>query len=159
MHLQRFAVATVIASAIGARALDGSRFLWYTSPGKEWESDALPIGSGRLGATILGGTGTELIPLNEDTIWSGPRQDRTPPRALAALPRVRDMLLAGNYSAATNLSMEDIFAAEPAERAFSYFGNLALEFGHDDVDEYVRWLDTRQGNAGVSYMYKDVNYT
>ncbi|KAJ6442301.1 alpha-L-fucosidase 2 precursor [Purpureocillium lavendulum] len=159
MHFSYLSVPLIVASATGVLALDGSRFLWYDAPGTDWESSALPIGNGRLGATVLGGPGTELIPLNEDTIWSGPLQDRTPPRALAALPRVREMLLAGNISAASNLTMEDILPDQPSERAFSYFGNLALEFGHGDVEDYVRWLDTSQGNAGVSYTYKDVNYT
>ena len=44
--------------------------LWYTSPASKW-TDALPLGNGRLGAMVFGGTTQEELQLNEDTLWSG----------------------------------------------------------------------------------------
>ena len=38
----------------------------------------MPIGNGRLHAAIVDGGGDKIISINEDTIWSGPIQDRTP---------------------------------------------------------------------------------
>jgi hypothetical protein len=142
----------------GLAALDGSSFLWYNAPATEWETGALPIGNGRLGATIFGG-GNEVVTVSEDTIWSGPLQDRTPPNGLAALPKVRDLLLAGSISEAGELVLSDMSPEEASERAFSYFGELNFEFGHDDQEDYLRWLDTRQGNSGVSYTSGGVNFT
>lgn len=152
--------AAILWLAGGATgALDGNRFLWYDAPAIDWESGALPIGNGRLGATIFG-SGNEVITINEDTIWSGPFEDRTPINGHAALSKVREMLIAGNYSDASNLVMKDMYAEQPSERAFSYFGNLELEFGHtNDTKDYVRWLDTREGSSGVSYTYDGTKFT
>ena len=51
-----------------------SHRLYYRQPAEHWV-EALPIGSGRLGAMIWGEPHLEHIPLNEDTLWSGyPRE-------------------------------------------------------------------------------------
>ena len=44
--------------------------LWYNTPAKDW-NEALPVGNGRLGAMIFGRPDTELIQLNEQTLWTG----------------------------------------------------------------------------------------
>ena len=38
--------------------------LWYEKPAEQWV-EALPIGSGRLGAMIFGGTTSERLQINE----------------------------------------------------------------------------------------------
>ena len=45
--------------------------LWYDKPGKDWESEALPIGNGRMGAMLMGGIKQEIIQFNEQSLWSG----------------------------------------------------------------------------------------
>lgn len=45
--------------------------LWYTSPGTTWMSQALPIGNGQFGATILGGIHRDVIQFNDKTLWRG----------------------------------------------------------------------------------------
>ena len=49
--------------------------LWYNQPAKDW-NEALPVGNGRLGAMVYGRPGHEIIQLNEESVWSGYRQDR-----------------------------------------------------------------------------------
>lgn len=44
--------------------------LWYRAPAETF-TEALPVGSGRLGAMVYGQTQKEKISLNEDTLWSG----------------------------------------------------------------------------------------
>ena len=44
--------------------------LWYEKPASQWV-EALPIGNGRLGAMVFGGTGSERPQLNEDTLYAG----------------------------------------------------------------------------------------
>ena len=43
----------------------------FDKPGKIWEAQALPLGNGRLGAMIFGGTGADRIQFNENTLWTG----------------------------------------------------------------------------------------
>lgn len=45
--------------------------IWYGKPAEKWESEALPIGNGRMGAMFYGGIKTERIQFNEQSLWSG----------------------------------------------------------------------------------------
>lgn len=50
--------------------------LWDTKPAKDWMTQAYPIGNGRIGGMIFGGTETEHIQFNENTLWTGDESDR-----------------------------------------------------------------------------------
>ena len=54
--------------------------LWYGQAARRWV-EALPIGNGRMGAMLYGGTGRERIQLTEDSFWAGGPYD--PSRAAA----------------------------------------------------------------------------
>ena len=43
----------------------------YHKPAKNWESEALPIGNGYMGAMIFGDVYVDVIQTNEHTLWSG----------------------------------------------------------------------------------------
>lgn len=45
--------------------------LRYDEPANDWESQALPIGNGNIGAMIFGGVDSEKLQINESSIWSG----------------------------------------------------------------------------------------
>ncbi len=61
----------------------GGAVLWFSKPaaarkdawgGKNWTTyiyEAFPIGNGRIGALVCGGTGEELLRLNDDSLWTG----------------------------------------------------------------------------------------
>ena len=49
----------------------GDLTLWYAQPAKVWMTEALPIGNGRMGGMIFGGTAKERIQFNEDSLWTG----------------------------------------------------------------------------------------
>lgn len=42
----------------------------YNKPAKNWESEALPIGNGYMGAMIFGDVYVDVIQTNEHTLWS-----------------------------------------------------------------------------------------
>ena len=65
-----------------------SNELWYTKPAENWD-EALPVGNGRLGAMVFGGTSRETLQLNEDSIWSGTLRTRNNRSALKNLPKIR----------------------------------------------------------------------
>jgi len=58
-----------------AKAKNNSLKLWYDKPAKDWMTEALPIGNGRLGGMIFGGTETEHIQFNEISLWSGDEKE------------------------------------------------------------------------------------
>ncbi|KAF2294593.1 hypothetical protein GH714_013160 [Hevea brasiliensis] len=63
----------------------------FNGPAKSW-TDAIPIGNGRLGAMVWGGIPSEIIQLNEDTLWTGTPSDYTNPDAPEALSEVRNLV-------------------------------------------------------------------
>src|SRR4030095_11117296 len=67
--------------------------LWYDHPsGNTWEN-ALPIGNGRLGAMIYGNVDTEIIQMNEHTLWSGGPNRNDNPLAKDSLAEIRKLIL------------------------------------------------------------------
>jgi alpha-L-fucosidase 2 len=44
---------------------------WYDAPAQSWESEALPLGNGFIGAMVFGGVGMDRILVNEHSLWSG----------------------------------------------------------------------------------------
>jgi len=56
-------------------ATDGNPGLWYRTPARNWETEALPIGNGRLGGMVFGGVDRERIQFNEDSLWIGDEHD------------------------------------------------------------------------------------
>jgi len=54
---------------------NGQLALRYEQPAKDWMTEALPIGNGRLGAMLFGGVELERIQFNEISLWTGDEQD------------------------------------------------------------------------------------
>ncbi|KAM0275895.1 hypothetical protein ACHAQH_007282 [Verticillium albo-atrum] len=128
-----------------------TRHLWYDTPGQNLKS-GLPIGNGRLGA-LISGSALEKITLNENSVWSGPFQDRTNPGSLDAFPIVRDLLTKGQYTEAGQLALRNMTANPPTNEWYSVTGDLLLDFGHAEErwSGYERWLDMQTGITGVAY--------
>jgi len=130
--------------------------LSYHTPAKQW-TEALPIGNGRLGAMIFGGVESELIQLNEDTLWSGGPSNWNNPRAREVLPEVRRLVAEGQYVEADKLSkeMQGTFT-----QSYLPFGDLTIVFEHgEQPHSYYRELDLEQGVSRVEYKVGDVRYT
>jgi alpha-L-fucosidase 2 len=83
-------------------ASPSSLVLWYDKPATQWV-EALPIGNGRLGAMVFGGTKNERLQLNEDTLYAGGPYDPNNPEALQALPEARRLIFEGKYKEANDL--------------------------------------------------------
>jgi alpha-L-fucosidase 2 len=48
-----------------------SLMLWYEQPAKTAMGEGLPIGNGRVGGMVFGGTAQERLQFNEDSLWTG----------------------------------------------------------------------------------------
>lgn len=129
--------------------------LWYAQPAIQWE-EALPIGNGRLGAMIYGGTDLERIELNEDTLWSGFPRDTIDYEARRHLDPARKLVFAGEYTTAEKL-IEDKLIGRSVE-AYLPLGRLLVESLNDDAEvrTYTRELDLQHGVATVQYESGDV---
>src|SRR3954464_14215748 len=82
--------------------------LWYRTPATKWESEALPVGNGWLGAMVFGGVGQERLQLNEHSLWSGHPEDLDGPKTLEALPKVRQLLFDGKFSEAQAMASSEM---------------------------------------------------
>ena len=77
--------------------------LWYDKPAQQWV-EALPVGNGRLGAMVFGNPGAERIQLNEETVWTGHPNSNARPDALEAMPKIRELIFAGKYREAQDMT-------------------------------------------------------
>src|SRR5277367_6520898 len=94
-RLYLFAIALLLCAAgYPSAAQAETNVLWYAQPAAKW-TEALPIGNGRLGAMIFGGTTEERIQFNEDTLWTGHPHDYVRAGASNSLPQIRQLLADG----------------------------------------------------------------
>jgi alpha-L-fucosidase 2 len=73
------------ASASAAAAAGELVLRYDQEAGTDWLR-ALPIGNGRLGAMVFGNAGTDVLQLNEDTVWAGGPYDSSNTRARRRWP-------------------------------------------------------------------------
>lgn len=66
-----FLCCLMAETTMAARFQQPSLKATYNKPAKVWESEALPIGNGYMGAMIFGGVEVDIIQTNEHTLWSG----------------------------------------------------------------------------------------
>ena len=134
--------------------------LHYDTPATFFE-EALPLGNGRLGAMIYGGTSEERISLNDITLWTG-EPDRGPRHAdLMACPDVTPWGEAATYvpQIRAALDAEDYPRAEELQRhlqghfseSYQPLGTLWIGHPAGDVTAYRRELDLSTATARVSY--------
>ncbi|GAA2403071.1 glycoside hydrolase family 95 protein [Streptomyces glaucosporus] len=134
---------------------DAGLRLWYPRPADEWLR-ALPVGNGRLGAMVFGGTDTERLQLNEDTLWAGGPHDYDNPRALASLSEARRLVFEGRWDEARALVDSDLMGVPVKQLQYQTVGDLLLSFdggGTEDaeVSGYRRELDLATAVASVEY--------
>ncbi len=123
--------------------------LWYRQPAANW-NEALPLGSGRLGAMVFGRPEHELIQLNEDTLWSGYPRDNQNYHALEHLPEARRLLAAARYDDAHRLITQKMLGVY--NQSYLPLGDLHLEFSDaPPAEDYRRELDLGTAVACTSF--------
>ena len=101
--------------------------LWYQAPAAEWE-EALPIGNGRLGAMVYGGTDRELIQVNEESMWYGGAVNRLNPDAKENLPQIRKLLKEGRISKAERLMETALSGCPDSMHSYQTLGEMQFFF-------------------------------
>ncbi len=132
--------------------------LWYKQPAKEW-TEALPVGNGRLGAMAFGQTGTERVQLNEESLWAGSPCNNNNPEALGNLKKVQELILGNSLKDAVALAEKTMIGTPPRVRSYQTLGDLYIEFGEREINNYTRELDLETGICRVSYTVGEIKYT
>jgi alpha-L-fucosidase 2 len=125
-------VAGLLVSPFGD---DPAQTLGYEKPAEKFY-EAMPLGNGRIGALVFGGTREERIVLNESTLWSGSPYDADRKDAHKSLPEIRRLLLEGKNKEAQQLVQKTFVCQGPGSSyghakdapygAYQVFGNLRL---------------------------------
>jgi len=133
--------------------------LWYAKPATQW-TEALPVGNGRLGAMVFGGTAEARYQLNEDSMWCGKPHDYAVDGAAQYLPQIRQLLLEGKQREADQLAMQNFMSRPLGQVPYQPFGDLKLTFpGHETATDYHRQLNLDTAVATTTYRVGDVTYT
>lgn len=138
---------------------DNTEKLWYDKPATIW-LEALPIGNGRLGGMIYGGTKSEQIQLNEDSFWSGGPHNNNSSASKNFLEQVRTLIFNGQESEAEKI-INNEFIKGPHGMKYLTLGSLFLT--HPDIDEnnirnYKRELDLKTALSTISFENNGVHY-
>ena len=131
------------AAVIEGNRLDTERWsdlkLWYRRPAQKW-TEALPVGNGRLGAMVFGGTAKERIQLNEDTLWAGPPVPEDRLGAYKHIAEARKLIFEGKYSEAQGIMQREVMAPRISPRSHQTLGDLWLKMpGSTNAITFVKW--------------------
>jgi len=138
---------------------DNDLKLWYDKPAITWE-EALPIGNGRLGAMIFGGTDSDHIQFNEETLWAGEPHDYSHKGAYEYLGKIRELLWNGKQKEAEALASEEFMSVPLRQQKYQPFGDLWLTFtGHENATMYRRELDISSAVCRTSYTVNDTTFS
>ena len=136
-----------------------SSLLSFASPASDW-NEALPIGNGRMGAMVFGGVATELLQLNEDSVWYGGPKDRINPSAKEKLPDIRKAIDEGRISDAQDLCALALSGIPDTQSHYEPLCNLYILFNYKDseCEDYKRELDIANSEVRVSFSKDGVSY-
>ena len=145
---------------------DPAMRLWYDEPATDWESQALPIGNGALGAMIFGGVASERIQFNEKTLWTGgpgsPGYNSgnwvTPrPGAIEAVQQaINERIQVPAWGEVGPI----LGQARVGYGSYQSFGDLTINLVNapTTVEQYRRELDIARAVARVEYVGDGVRY-
>jgi alpha-L-fucosidase 2 len=132
---------------------------WYRKPAtKFWEG--LPIATGRFAAMPYGRVRDEIIPFNDETLWTGSPYDAVNPKALPSLPELRKLIAEEKFGEAAELAANLLSHPLVYVQTYQAMGRLHLRFdGHERVHDYRRELDMDEAVARVAYRIGDTRFT
>ncbi|MDR2859208.1 MAG: glycoside hydrolase family 95 protein [Mediterranea sp.] len=126
---------------------------------KYWES--LPIGTGRFGAMIPGATDLEVIPFNDETLWTGGPYNPNNPQGPKTLKKIREHAFARNWVDATKESWK-LASIPQSVQYYQPMGRLNLSMaGHElaKVNGYSRSLNMDSALVKIDYQIDGVKHS
>ncbi len=138
---------------------DPTTVVWAARPADTWEN-AHPVGNGRFGAMIFGGTDGERIQLNEETYWTGGPYSTTVKGGAAILSEIQRMVFDGRFKQAHILFGRRLMGYPVEQQKYQALGNLVLSFpSKDQAAEYRHELGLDTALDTTSYTAAGVRYT
>ena len=131
--------------------------LWYDREARIFE-ESLPIGNGKLGALVYGGTEDNLIYLNDITLWTGKPVDRNEGAGLSAfIPKIREALFREDYRAADSLQVN---VEGHNSQFYQPLGTVHIyDWNVGDVTNYRRELDIDSALCRDRYVRGGITFT
>lgn len=131
--------------------------LWYNKPAHAFE-ESLPIGNGKLGALIYGGTTNDSIFLNDITLWTGiPVNPQEGGDAYKWIPKIREALFKEDYKTAD--SLQHYVQGHNSE----YYQPLGLlnikDLNKGYVSGYYRELNLDHSIATIHYVRNGITFS
>ncbi len=131
--------------------------LWYDQPAQYFE-ESLPIGNGKLGALIYGGTDDNIIHLNDITLWTGKPVDKDLDKdAHLWIPKIREALFREDYKTADSLQLH---VQGPNSQFYQPLGTLHIkDLNLGQVKSYRRQLSLDSALVRDSYVRDGLSVT
>ena len=151
-------VAPILASADENDPRWPDMSWWYRSPASRyWEG--VPLSNGRLAAMVYGAIEDELIPINEESLWSGSPYTPNNPEGRAALPEIRRLLFEGRYIDAQELCGK-LMSIPLSVQDYQPLGELRIKFAvPGPATNYRRELSMDSAMARVEYTAGGVRFS
>lgn len=164
----RLLVGWCLLAASSVTAAQAPNLLWYDKPAADWEKEALPIGNGRIGAMVFGGTNSERLQISEKSLWTGgPGSDGGYDYGLPPTSRSELVSSIGKQLVDGATLEPEAVAGQLGRKMHNYgdyqsFGDLIIESelpaDAGAPTDYRRELDLDAGVARVKFKQGAVGY-
>ena len=143
-------LAALLTQLCEAQTIQAPMVLQYDQPATYFE-ESLPIGNGKMGALVYGGTDDNIIYLNDITLWTGKPADRNLDQdAHQWIPVIREALFNEDYARADSLQKH---VQGPNSQYFQPLGTLHIkDLGLGAVSGYHRSLNLDSAIIKDSYV-------
>ncbi len=158
--------AIFVCASLSHGPTNNNQRLWFDYPAEHWNSQALHIGNGSLGASFYGGIGEEQFDVTEKSMWTGGPGEKPDyrygirPGGKEHAKEVRDAIVSGDVATSDLLSRKHFTGDYAGFGHLTMIGNLRVEF--DDhagaCSEYLRELDLSKSLGRVSYKMDGRGY-
>ena len=147
---QYLLISALFCLSATAQTTQAPMVLQYDKPATYFE-ESLPIGNGKIGALVYGGTDDNIIYLNDITLWTGKPVDRNlDADAHKWIPDIRKALFNEDYALADSLQLH---VQGPNSQHFQPLGTLHIkDLGLGEVSNYHRSLNLDSAIIKDSYV-------